>query len=204
MSSIRESRLPAPSSSVIDAAIRDEDAEACFAQFQERLDEIKKARAAVAGEFFRQNATQWDRIRKMYINDLEVERALQALIRESDVRDLLDVGTGTGRILEIFGRSINRGVGIDLSREMLAIARVNLEKQGLNNCHVRYGDMNQLPFGDETFDAITFHLALHYAEDPADAIREAARYLDARGRRRRISGIPLRAWACYAANASGR
>ncbi len=148
----------------------------------ERLDEIKKARAAVAGEFFRQNATQWDRIRKMYINDLEVERALQELIRESDVRDLLDVGTGTGRILEIFGRSINRGVGVDLSREMLAIARVNLEKQGLNNCHVRYGDMNQLPFGDEKFDAITFHLALHYAEDPADAIREAARYLEAQGR----------------------
>ena len=149
---------------------------------QERLDEIKKARAAVAGEFFRQNATQWDRIRKMYINDLEVERALQALIPESDVGDLLDVGTGTGRILEIFGNSINRGVGIDLSREMLAIARVNLEKRGLSNCHVRYGDMNQLPFGNETFDAVTFHLALHYAEDPADAIREAARYLDVGGR----------------------
>lgn len=149
---------------------------------QERLDEIKKSRAAIAGEFFRQNATQWDQIRKMYINDLEVERALQALIPESDVGDLLDVGTGTGRILEIFGNSINRGVGIDLSREMLAIARVNLEKRGLNNCHVRYGDMNQLPFGDETFDAVTFHLSLHYAEDPADAIREAARYLGAQGR----------------------
>ena len=149
---------------------------------QERLDEVKKERAAVAGEFFRRNATQWDRIRKMYINDLEVERALQALIPEQDVGDLLDVGTGTGRILEIFGKSINRGVGIDLSREMLAIARVNLEKRGLSNCHVRYGDMNQLPFGNETFGAVTFHLALHYAEDPADAIREAARYLDVGGR----------------------
>ena len=148
----------------------------------ERLDEVKKARAALAGEFFRQNASQWDQIRKLYINDEEVERALLEALSQDDIHHLLDVGTGTGRILEVLGESIERGVGIDLSREMLGIARVNLERRGLNHCHVRYGNMNQLPFGQDSFDAITFHLALHYAEDPGEAIREAARYLSPQGR----------------------
>jgi ArsR family transcriptional regulator len=147
----------------------------------ERLDAVKKARADVASAFFRSNASQWDRIRRLYIDDEEVERALLSLLPRQDVHGLLDIGTGTGRILEVFGQDIRRGVGIDLSREMLAVARVNLEKRGLLNCHVRYGDMSQLPLTDETFDAVTFHLVLHYAEDPEMAVREAARFLEPGG-----------------------
>jgi ArsR family transcriptional regulator len=148
----------------------------------ERLEAVKKLRADIASSFFRQNAGDWDDIRKLYINDEEVERALLALLPQREVHSLLDIGTGTGRILEVFGKEIDRGVGIDLSREMLAVARVNLDKLGLLNCHVRYGDMNQLPLTYESFDAVTFHLVLHYAEDPAAAIREAVRFLDPGGR----------------------
>ena len=147
----------------------------------ERLETVKRHRADVASAFFRRNAKEWDAIRRLYINDTEVESALQSLL-SGEVGALLDIGTGTGRILEIMGGRIGRGVGIDLSREMLAVARVNLDSQGLSNCHVRYGDMNQLPLGGEAFDAVTFHLVLHYAEDPAAAIAEAARFLDPDGR----------------------
>lgn len=148
----------------------------------ERLEAVKRLRADIASSFFRQNAGEWDDIRKLYINDEEVERALLSLLPQREVHSLLDIGTGTGRILEVFGKEIDRGVGIDLSREMLAVARVNLDKLGLLNCHVRYGDMNQLPLTYESFDAVTFHLVLHYAEDPAAAIREAVRFLEPGGR----------------------
>jgi ArsR family transcriptional regulator len=148
----------------------------------ERLESVKKARADVATAFFRRNAGQWDGIRKLYIDDEEVERALLTLLPRQEVRGLLDIGTGTGRILEVFGGGIVRGVGVDLSREMLTVARVNLDKRGLQNCHVRHGDMNQLPLAQETFDAVTFHLVLHYAEDPAAAVKEAARFMEPGGR----------------------
>lgn len=148
----------------------------------ERLEAVKKARADVASAFFSRNASHWDSIRKLYIDDEEVERALLTLLPRDEVRGLLDIGTGTGRILEVFGPDLVRGVGIDLSREMLTVARVNLDKRGLRNCHVRYGDMNQLPLAHESFDAVTFHLVLHYAEDPAAAVKEAARFLEPGGR----------------------
>ena len=148
----------------------------------ERLEAVKKQRADVASAFFRRNAKEWDEIRRLYINDAEVEDALLTVLSRGDVRGLLDIGTGTGRILEILGNEIDRGIGVDLSREMLAVARVNLDRLGLTNCHVRYGDMNQLPLADETFDAVTFHLVLHYAEEPELAVREAARFLNPGGR----------------------
>jgi len=148
----------------------------------ERLDAVRADRAARAAAFFRENAAHWQEIRALYINDQEVEQALQELLPKSDVDTLLDIGTGTGRILEVYGGSIRRGVGVDLSHEMLSFARVGLERRGLTNCQVRYGDMTQLPLSDETFGAVTFHLALHYAEDPAKAIAEAAHYLAPGGR----------------------
>ncbi len=148
----------------------------------ERLDAVRAERAARAVTFFRENAADWQEIRRLYINDQEVEQALLEVLPKPGVDSLLDIGTGTGRILEVYGDSIRRGVGVDLSREMLSLARVNLERRGLTNCQVRLGDMDQLPLADERFDAVTFHLSLHYAEDPAHAIVEAARYLAPGGR----------------------
>ena len=148
----------------------------------ERLEAVRAERATRAAAFFRENAADWQEIRRLYINDQEVERALLELLPKSEIDALLDIGTGTGRILEVFGDSIRRGVGVDLSREMLSVARVNLERRGLTNCQVRLGDMDQLPLSDERFGAVTFHLALHYADDPSRAIAEAARYLAPGGR----------------------
>jgi ArsR family transcriptional regulator len=148
----------------------------------QRLESVKKANADRAAEYFSRNAEEWDKIRSLHIADDEVEAALQNLFPSSGVRDLLDIGTGTGRVLEIFGPAIDRGVGIDMSREMLAVARANLQKADLRNCQVRQGDMYQLPFSDASFDGVIIHQVLHYAENPAESIMEAGRALRPGGR----------------------
>src|SRR3546814_1545034 len=95
----------------------------------------------------------------------------------SDVCSSDLIGTGTGRILEILADKVAHAVGIDLSPDMLMLARSKLERARLRNCVVRKGDMNHLPLGEASFDAVTVHQVLHYAERPARTIEEAARVL---------------------------
>ncbi len=148
-----------------------------MARDAERLEAIKLARQERAATYFRTNAEAWDRIRSLHIDEREVERALEEAWPEGGVRDLLDIGTGTGRLLQLFGPAIERGVGIDLSHDMLAYARANLDDAGLMNCQVRRGDMYRLPLDGASFDAVTIHQVLHYADEPAKVIFEAARVL---------------------------
>ncbi len=144
---------------------------------RERLQAIKAGRAHAAAKYFRENAARWDKIRSLYIDETQVERVLLDLLPREGIHDLVDVGTGTGRILELVAPRVERAVGIDLSREMLAVARANLEKAGLRNCTVRHGDMYQLPWPAGSFDAATIHQVLHFAGEPAAAIAEVARVL---------------------------
>ncbi len=151
--------------------------DATLALDRERLEAIKLARAERAAAYFRSNAAHWDKVRKLYVDESEVESRLIKLLPLVASDQLLDVGTGTGRILEIFGDKVTHALGIDLSREMLAVARANLERCGLANCEVRHGDMYKLPVPTASFDAVTFHQVLHFADDPGAAIKEAARVL---------------------------
>ena len=143
----------------------------------QRLAAIKRQRAEQAAAYFRENAAQWHRIRSLYIDESEVESALREIVAAAAPQALLDIGTGTGRIIEVLAPQVDRALGIDQSREMLSIARVNLEEAGLKNGMVRLGDMYQLPLADASFDAIVIHQVLHYADRPAAAISEAARVL---------------------------
>jgi len=147
----------------------------------QRLVTIKQQRADLASAYFRENADQWDRIRSLYVDEREVEAALVEIIAVADARDLLDIGTGTGRMLEILAPRVEHALGIDQSREMLSIARVNLARAGLENGSVRLGDMYQLALPDSSFDAVVIHQVLHYADRPAAAIAEAARVLRPNG-----------------------
>jgi ArsR family transcriptional regulator len=156
--------------------------DATLALDRERLAAIKRQREEQAGAYFRANAAQWDRIRSLYVEEREVEAALATLLPAAGIRDLLDIGTGTGRMLEIFAPHVERVVGVDLSREMLAVARVNLERASLRNCSIRQADMYQLPLATASFDAVVIHQVLHYAERPAAVIAEAARVLRPEGR----------------------
>lgn len=147
-----------------------------------RLDAVRRNRAESAAAYFRRNAAHWDEIRSLYVDEAEVESALLTLLPEDRIGDHLDVGTGTGRILELVAPRAHRAFGIDLSREMLAVARTRLERLPVDNCQVRHGDMYRLPWPDGSFDLITFHQVMHYADDPGVAVAEAARVLRPGGR----------------------
>ena len=146
------------------------------AQDLERLEEIRERRATDAAEYFRANAEEWDSVRSLHVQESDVEGALLECFPDH-LGDLLDVGTGTGRMLQLFAERVDRGVGIDTSRDMLAVARANLETMGIRHCHVRLGDMYRLSLEDETVDGVIVHQVLHYAENPARVISEAARVL---------------------------
>ncbi|MEL0108252.1 MAG: ArsR/SmtB family transcription factor [Rhodospirillales bacterium] len=142
-----------------------------------RLAAVKSERAKSAADYFRRNAADWDRIRSMHVDDQDVEAALCALFPPDGVNNLLDIGTGTGRMLELFADRIESGHGIDLSRDMLAVARANLENAGVQHCSVRHGDLYQLPYPPHSFDAVTIHQVLHFMDEPGRALAEAVRVL---------------------------
>jgi ubiquinone/menaquinone biosynthesis C-methylase UbiE/DNA-binding transcriptional ArsR family regulator len=147
-----------------------------------RLAELMRERAAAADAFFATNAVSWDALRSLHVAEAEVERAMMQALVPRKPKSLLDIGTGTGRVLEVMAPYIERGMGIDVSREMLNMARVKLEQQHLGHCQVRQGDMYDLPKDAGGFDAITFHQVLHYADDPRAAVQEAAKVLSPHGR----------------------
>ncbi len=147
-----------------------------------RLEEIKQARAEEAASYFRANAAHWNEIRSLYVDEADVEAHLLNLAGDQPIDQFLDIGTGTGRILQIFAPHVRHGLGVDLSREMLAIARATLEKHRLRHCQVRQADMYNLPMAPESADFITIHQVLHFADSPAAAVTEAARVLKPGGR----------------------
>ena len=147
----------------------------------ERLEEIKLARAAAAATYFRENASRWDEIRALHVPEQRVEQVFVDSVATGQYRNVLDIGTGTGRILEILAPHITRGVGIDLSHEMLSVARANLERAGLRHCYVRLSDMYTLPFDEDSVDLVTIHQVLHFANEPDRVIGEAARLLQPGG-----------------------
>jgi len=153
-----------------------------IARDRERLAAVRAARAAAAQNYFRRHAAEWDRIRKLHVADAAVEAAIGAALGEAPIRSLLDLGTGTGRMLELFGQDLERGLGIDLSLDMLALARARLDRAGLKNCSVRHGDIYDLALPRDTFDVVIIHQVLHFLDDSARAIREAARVLRPGGR----------------------
>ena len=152
------------------------------ARDRERLAAVRRARAAAAQEYFRAHAAQWDRIRKLHVADDAVEAAIRDALGERPFRNLLDLGTGTGRMLELFGPAAERGLGIDLSLDMLQLARARIERAGLKHCSVRQGDIYDLSLPANSFDVVLVHQVLHFLDDGARAVREAARVLAPSGR----------------------
>ena len=153
-----------------------------LARDRHHLDEITGERERQAADYFRRMAPAWDQLRSLHIGETAVEAALLRLMGDAPVGRLLDIGTGTGRMLEVFAPRALRAQGLDQSSEMLAVARANLKKAGLNNCTVRKGDMYQLPFQAGSFDTVTIHQVLHFADNPGRAVAEAARVLAPQGR----------------------
>jgi ubiquinone/menaquinone biosynthesis C-methylase UbiE len=142
----------------------------------QRLETLMRDRATRAAAYFRRNAAQWDRLRSLYADEAEVERRLAELCPQN-LGSLLDIGTGTGRILEVLGPRAERALGVDLSRDMLLVARSKIERAGLRNCIVRQADMYKLPVPGQSMDLVTIHQVLHFAEHPAEVLAEAGRVM---------------------------
>ncbi|WP_158598468.1 ArsR/SmtB family transcription factor [Notoacmeibacter ruber] len=159
-----------------------DETDAQFVADRERLAAIRDSRAARAGAYFAANAEEWDRIRSLHAPDASVEQALKELIGDRPVDTMLDIGTGTGRMITLFSPLFRRAVGIDTSREMLTIARSRLEEAGPVPAQLRQASVFDLPVGPESVDLITIHQVLHYLDQPGRAVQQAAEALRPAGR----------------------
>lgn len=149
---------------------------------RERLAAVRAARTEAAQGYFARVAGDWDRLRSLHVSDEAVEAAVAAAVGEGAPGALLDLGTGTGRMLEKIAPLFGRAVGVDANHAMLAVARANLEKAGLSRVELRQGDINALPFPRGAFDCVIIHQVLHFLDDPGRALREAAAMLSPGGR----------------------
>lgn len=157
-------------------------ASAVLAEDRRRLADVRRERAVQAEQYFARHAAEWDRIRSMHVPESRVEAAIVEMLAGVRIETLLDVGTGTGRMLEVLAPRASRAVGLDISTAMLAIARANVEKAGLRNVQLRQGDIYALSPAETNFSLIVLHQVLHFLDDPARAVREAARLLAPGGR----------------------
>ena len=133
-------------------------------------------RTRVASDSFRKAGADWDESRALDLPADEIGAALDAALGAGPLGRLLDIGTGTGHLLERLAGRVSHALGVDASRAMLALARTRLSRAGVGHCAVRQADMYRLPLTGP-YDAVVLQMVLHYAEDPAAAITEAARVL---------------------------
>ena len=147
-----------------------------------RLEDIRQQRQGRADEYFRTNAADWAKLRSLHVREADVEQAMLGLLEKSKFENCVDLGTGTGRILELLSDRAKNLFGLDMSREMLAIARSNIETHKLRNAQVRQADIYALPFADGFADLVTIHQVLHFLDDPQRALLEAVRILVPKGK----------------------
>jgi len=147
-----------------------------------RLAAVRADRAVAAEAYFEAHAAHWDAIRSLHVAESAVEAALLDMLGDDGVGSLVDLGTGTGRMLELLGDKADHAIGIDRSPEMLRLARAKLAAVGLERIELRQGDIYALPLASRSADTVILHQVLHYAQQPAVAINEASRLLVPGGR----------------------
>ncbi|MCJ2061622.1 metalloregulator ArsR/SmtB family transcription factor [Methylobacterium sp. J-088] len=147
-----------------------------------RLDAVRAQRADTAQTFFARLAPKWDELRSLHICETVVEAAVLNALGDRPIGSLIDLGTGTGRMLGLLAPLAGRATGLDSSHAMLSVARANLERQGLSRVDLRQGDIHAPPFARASFDLVVVHQVLHYLDDPARALRGAARLVAPGGR----------------------
>ena len=150
--------------------------QALFSADAARIETIRAERAEAANLYFAGHAEVWDQIRSLHVAESEVEAAIDRALGKRALGRLVDIGTGTGRMIELFGPRASQAIGIDRSSDMLRVARVKLAAAGISSS-LRQGDMYALPLADHDADTVVIHQVLHYAHSPAAAIAEAARVL---------------------------
>jgi ubiquinone/menaquinone biosynthesis C-methylase UbiE len=176
----RLERLEAPVSEAVLALIPK--ADPILQQDLARLKQVRSQRRAEAEAYFEKHAKRWDAIRRLHIDTSQVETMLLRHVPDGDFDNLLDIGTGTGEILALLAPRVQHAIGLDISRDMLALARDRMTGAGLSSVSLRLGDMYALPMPDQSVDLVTVHLVLHFSDAPERAVAEAARVLKPGGR----------------------
>jgi ArsR family transcriptional regulator len=153
-----------------------------LARDSDRLLGVQAGRTAEANAYFSRNAARWDEIRSLYVAENDVEAAIKAAAGPGPFRRLIDLGSGTGRMLSLFAPEADCAIGLDLSQQMLNIARVQAAEAGLANVELRHGDIFDTRLPEGHADLVVVHQVLHYLSDPAAAVAEAARLVAPGGR----------------------
>ena len=148
----------------------------------ERLEAVRGERRAAADQYFARNAATWDEIRSLHVAEDRVEAAILRAAGPSPFERLVDLGTGSGRMLTLLGGRARSAVGLDLSQQMLNVARARVEAQGLASVELRHGDIFATRLPDGCADLVVVHQVLHYLGDPSAAVREASRLTGPGGR----------------------
>ena len=159
-----------------------DDADGALARDRERLAAVRGERAAKAQAYFERNAPLWDQLRSLYVSEADVEAAILAAAPEGRIRGLIDLGTGAGRMLTLLAPRADAALGLDLSQQMLNIARLRVAQAGLAHCELRHGDIFCTGLNDRSAELVVVHQVLHYLGDPAAAAAEAARLVAPGGR----------------------
>ena len=156
--------------------------DARLSEDRERLTSVRTRRSEAAQSFFARLAPRWDELRSFHVSEDAVEAAILDAVGEAPIRSLLDLGTGTGRILQLLAPRAERAVGLDANHAMLSVARASLSREGLHRIELRQGDLHAPPFPRGGFDLVVMHQVLHYLDDPARALDQATRLLSPGGR----------------------
>ena len=187
---LRQSDAEGPAAPIIQAVqallVIAEEAEPAFADLcdadRKKLVAIRRSREAAAEHYFARHAGEWDELRALHSPDAEVERRLAEALAAAPLGAVLDIGTGTGRMAELFADSAERVVALDKNLEMLRVARAKLQHLPAARIEMVQGDFYDLPFADASFDTVLLHQVLHFAADPFPALAEAARVIRKGGR----------------------
>ncbi|MFD2646707.1 ArsR/SmtB family transcription factor [Devosia albogilva] len=143
----------------------------------ERQQLVRQAQQAQAADYFAKVAGSWNLLKTLHVPEEAVEAAVVAALDGRVVDTLIDLGTGTGRMLEVLGGSYRRGIGIDSSREMLTVARARLAQAGVQHAQVRLGDIGDVDLNPGPADVIVIHQVMHYFDDPGRMLLSARRLL---------------------------
>jgi SAM-dependent methyltransferase len=132
----------------------------------------------------------WNRMSDVYLREIDrrFEPVVDGVIARARLMPrarVLDLGTGTGAVAERAAQLVGPGgrvVGVDISLDMLRVARELMAARGLATVSLREGRAEALPAEDASFDVALASLSLMYVIDRAAAARELARVLRPRGR----------------------
>ena len=148
----------------------------------ERLDAVRGERSSDAQSYFERNAARWDEIRSLYVSEANVEAAILSAAGAGPFERMIDLGTGAGRMLALLGPKAKDAIGLDLSQQMLNVARLHVTEAGLHGVELRHGDIFATRLPDRSADLVVVHQVLHYLSDPASAVIEAGRLVAPGGR----------------------